>query len=131
LVVEDDPAMNGAIAGLLADEGLDVMVATTLSGARVFLARSPTRVGVVVLDVSLADGDSDALLELLDEARGEVPSVILASASARVAKLAAAYGVPYLVKPFDLARLAATVHVALEHNLRPRRRSPRAAATLA
>lgn len=113
--------MNGAIAGLLADEGFDVMVATTVSGARVFLARSPGRVGVVVLDLSLADGDSDELLELMDQTRGDVPSVILASALPRAATLANTFGIPYMIKPFDLGALAATVHVAFEHNLRPRR----------
>jgi two-component system, NtrC family, nitrogen regulation response regulator NtrX len=120
LVVEDDESIRRTITGLLADEGFEVLTATTVVQALSFV-RSPDRFRVVVLDLVLEDGDADAVLESLHGEQGRAPSVVMISAVPRAAELASAYGIPLVTKPFELDTLAAAIDVACDHNLRAQR----------
>lgn len=123
-VVEDDTQLRAAIAGALRDEGFEVLEAPTLGRARFCLQQR--KVGVVVLDLTLADGDGEPLLEEIN-AMPIAPAVVVLSADmVRATRLATMYSVPHLAKPFDLGVAATAIEVALERRMRPRRRTPRA-----
>jgi two-component system nitrogen regulation response regulator NtrX len=124
LVVEDDAPISDSLRGLLEDEGFEVMTSSTLARARHILFASSHPVGVLVLDLSLADGDGEALVEELHERGRLSPAVVILSAFAdRAVPLAATYAIPHVVKPFDVAVVAATVVVAYERGMRPQRLS--------
>jgi len=70
LLVEDSPMINGALKLLLEAGGFDVTLATTAAEATEF--GSAFRADVMLLDISLPDGDGLAVLEQLT-ARGMKP----------------------------------------------------------
>ena len=122
LIVEDDAVLTSTLVGLLEDEGFEVTTASTLERARYILFESKHPMGVVLLDLALADGDAEPLLEELHRVGPRAPAVVITSAFAqRAVPLAMTYGVPHVVKPFDVNVVAATVAVAFDHVLRPRR----------
>jgi DNA-binding NtrC family response regulator len=121
LIVEDDDGLRRTVVGLLQDEGFEIETANTLSRARYILFESRHPVGVVVLDLQLADGDGAPLLRELEAEGTASPAVVITSAFAnRAVPLAEEYAVAHVVKPFDVAVLAATVTVAFEQCMRPR-----------
>lgn len=122
LILEDDKSLASTLTSLLEDERFDVTTSATLERARYILFQSTHPIGVVLLDLALLDGDSEPLLEELHRAGPRAPAVVITSAFAnRAVPLAMAYGVPHVVKPFDVNVVAATVAVAYDHALRPRR----------
>lgn len=121
LVVEDDPVIRRSLGELLEDERFEVTTAPTLEHARDVLFRSEHRVGVVLLDLALPDGDGEALLVELERLGPRAPAVVLTSAHAfRAVPLAITNGIPQVSKPYDLTVVAATVTVAYENAIRPR-----------
>lgn len=127
LIVEDDETVRTTLAGLLEDDGLEAMTASTLTRARYILFESRHPVGVLVLDLSLTDGDGEALLaDLYENDEKSVPAVILSADRQRAIRLADAYGIPFVTKPFDLQEVAATVAVSFENDVRPHLRHPNA-----
>lgn len=124
LVVEDDPTIRQALAGLLEDDGFEVMSAATLERARYILFESSHPVGVMVLDLGMPDGDGVELLRVVAQRAQPTVSVVLLSATPeRVQKIANEYAVPFLTKPFDLNVVAATIGAAFENDVRPYCRS--------
>lgn len=120
LVVEDDPTIAAAIAGVLGDEGFEVFVAGDLRRARELAVDSARAIGVLVLDLGLPDGSGEELLEILCKLDRAPPTVLVSADPQRAERAAAAYGLPFASKPFDLALVAASVAVAYENGLRPR-----------
>ena len=59
LIVEDDAVTRGALFALFVHEGWDVVVTRTLAGGMALLAPPPD---CVVLDLTLPDGDGEAIL---------------------------------------------------------------------
>jgi DNA-binding response OmpR family regulator len=126
LVVEDDATLRDTLAGLLEDEGFEVMTAKTIERARYILFESRHPVGVAIVDLGLPDGDGEGLITTMyaNDARS-IPTVLISATRERVSKLASAYGLPFLTKPFDLALAAATVVTTFDNDVRPHLRAPK------
>jgi DNA-binding response OmpR family regulator len=75
LLVEDSPMINGALKLLLESGGFDVTLATTAAEALAW--NQPQRADVMLLDISLPDGDGLSVIPGLD-ARGLKPAVTYA-----------------------------------------------------
>jgi len=120
LLVEDDPAIGGAVRDHAAADGHAVDWARTLAAARDMTGMAPHE--LVLLDLQLPDGNG---LEFLRGLRngGDVTPVIVLTAqdqiSDRIEGLNAGAD-DYLVKPFDLGELTARIHaVARRYEQRP------------
>ncbi len=126
LVVEDDAGSADAIAAVLHDEGMTVMVID--NGAQAFLLARDGVFDGIVLDRMLPGGiDGIGLLDMLREAGTTTPILILSALSAleeRVRGLRAG-GDDYLAKPFEPIELAARINALVR-----RRRSEVHATTL-
>jgi two-component system, OmpR family, response regulator len=109
LVIEDDAELGGYLQWELGRLGYSATVAVDLAQGRSALAGG--EYDIVVLDRMLPDGDG---LSFIDDARdrGSRPPVLVLSALGdvkdRVEGLRAG-GDDYLVKPFDIAELAARI----------------------
>ena len=113
LVVEDDDLIaRGVVAGLRA-HGFTADRVSTASHAEI--ACEDTHCDAMVLDLGLPDEDGLALLERM-RAKGSVLPVLLLTArdavEDRVRGLQSGAD-DYLVKPFDLAELAARLHALI------------------
>jgi CheY-like chemotaxis protein len=75
LLVEDSPMISGALQMLLESGGFEVTVATT--AAEAIESGLAERVDVMLLDITLPDGDGLSVLETLD-ARGMKPATTYA-----------------------------------------------------
>jgi two-component system response regulator RegA len=113
LVVDDDPALAEALAASLASEQTQVAVcATTTEAVREIDQRKPD---VVVLDVSLPDGDAFDVLEAV-RLQTPTPAVVAISGVAtpldsfRLGRLGAA---SFLTKPFTSFQLAEAIEQAI------------------
>ncbi len=120
LVVEDDPTLCRSLAELFEDEGFEVMTASNLRRARYVLFESLHPVGVLLLDLQLADGDGETLLGELSAASRAPPTVVISALPARADHAAETYGLPRLSKPLDLALVVTSVTVAFDNDIRPR-----------
>ncbi|SFJ80522.1 response regulator [Celeribacter neptunius] len=109
LLVEDDATLGAAVADQLRADGHSVDHVTLLGDADAALAASPF--DLVLLDLMLPDGRGIPFLKER-RGRGDVTPVIILTAldqvSDRIAGLTAGAD-DYLVKPFDLAELAARI----------------------
>ncbi len=115
LVVDDDAQITAICAEVLANQGFDVERAGTVAEARAAITRR--RPDLMLLDVSLPDGDGFHFFEALKAERAPSPlSVIFISArgdtSAKVRALKLG-GDDYLTKPFDALELGARVESVL------------------
>lgn len=120
LIVEDDATLCRVLAGLLEDEGFDVMTAADLCRARYVLFESSHPVGVLLLDLALSDGDGETLLAELSASNRAPPTVVISAMPPRADQAAETYGLPRIAKPLDLALVAASVVVAFDNDIRPR-----------
>jgi two-component system response regulator MprA len=105
LVVDDEPALRDAVAGLLADAGYRVAVAWNGADALARWERDPPE--LVLSDVMMPGLDGLGLVRAL-RARGDATPVILTSAAG--APIGGPAGVAWLPKPVDpdaLLRLVA------------------------
>lgn len=117
LVIEDDRVIARTVAAALCDEGFDAHVVEGLAAARREIARNAH--AAVVLDLDLPDGAGELLLR--DLARYDSPpAAIIVSAQDYAPRVASRWGVPHVMKPFDLNELLAAVRVACEARLVPR-----------
>lgn len=114
LLVEDSPMINGALKLLLESGGFDVSLATTASEA--VESGSARRADVMLLDISLPDGDGLAVLEQLT-ARGMKPATTYAmtghSDSATRDRCLAAGCDDVLLKPVPVQQLLRIVSEAV------------------
>jgi two-component system KDP operon response regulator KdpE len=118
LLVEDDPELRRTLAGALQTEGYQVRTALSMADGlcQTTLACRDGTLDVILLDLSLPDGDGAAVL---DEARREsnVPVIVISARHEerlRVRMLDAGAD-DYLVKPFGVPELLARIRVALRH----------------
>jgi CheY-like chemotaxis protein len=111
LIVEDDPALRGALADVLEDEGYEVACAANGLEALSHLRRriAPS---VILLDLAMPvmDGWSFRALQRRDARLSRIPTVaVSASLEASGEALAELAVDAFLPKPFDLDELIGTV----------------------
>ena len=112
LVVDDDPAMVGAITALVGTEGHQVMTAYDgLTAVKRFREEDPD---LVLLDLAMPGPDGFTVIGQL-RAVGNAPVVVVSGESAEAAKVKA-LGIgadDYLVKPFGKAELLARISAVM------------------
>jgi DNA-binding response OmpR family regulator len=108
LVVDDDPAMVGAITALVGTEGHQVITAYDgLSAVRKFREEMPD---IVLLDLAMPGPDGFTVAGRM-RADGDAPIIVVSGESSEAAKVRA-LGIgadDYLVKPFGRAELLARI----------------------
>jgi DNA-binding response OmpR family regulator len=108
LVVDDDPAMVGAITALVGTEGHQVITAYDgLTAVRRFREEQPD---IVLLDLAMPGPDGFSVAGQI-RAQGDAPIVVVSGESSEAAKVRA-LGIgadDYLVKPFGRAELLARI----------------------
>ena len=108
LVVDDDPAMVGAITALVGTEGHQVITAYDgLTAVRRFREENPD---LVLLDLAMPGPDGFTVAGQI-RAAGEAPIIVVSGESSEAAKVKA-LGIgadDYLVKPFGRAELLARI----------------------
>lgn len=120
VIVEGDAAMRAVFAGVFEDDGFAVLTAGDRAGAELVLFGSSEPASVVVLDMGLGEEGDGAQLLASIAAMEQPPAMVLVSAlRSRVEPLSIRYGVPFLLKPFDLGVFHAAVVTALENKLSP------------
>ncbi|MEO1910295.1 MAG: response regulator transcription factor [Paracoccus sp. (in: a-proteobacteria)] len=113
LLVEDSEELADAVASRLRLEGHGVDHAATLSDAGHFLGTAPY--DMILLDISLPDGDGRDFLVRERAARRDTPVIMMtasASVSDRVMTLDQGAD-DYITKPFDFAELQARCRAVL------------------
>jgi DNA-binding NtrC family response regulator len=115
LVVDDDDSERSLHRSLLAERGYEVLEASDVASALTHLAAQPA---AVVLDVDLADGGAERLLERLARRKGS-PPVVLCTARPRVARMVRRYHVAALSK-FAVEAIADEVERVIAESRRPR-----------
>lgn len=116
LLVEDSAELAQAVASRLAIEGHGVDHAATLADARHFLESAPY--DLILLDISLPDGDGRDFLAAERAARRGTPVIMMtasASVSDRVGTLDQGAD-DYITKPFDFAELQARCRAVLRRH---------------
>jgi DNA-binding response OmpR family regulator len=112
LVIDDDPDLRVAVAGVLADEGFDVDMAVDGQLGLEQAARHPP--DLVVLDLMLPDLDAYIVAAGLRAGQGETVPILAITADGRAGEKAARVGAyAYLHKPFDLDELLLAVRRGL------------------
>ncbi len=108
LVVDDDPAMVGAITALVGTEGHQVI--TAYDGLTAVRRYREERPDLVLLDLAMPGPDGFTVAGQI-RAEGDAPIVVVTGESAEEAKVRAfAIGADdYLVKPFGRAELLARI----------------------
>lgn len=118
LVVDDDPAMVGAITALVGTEGHQVVTAYDgLTAVRRWREELPD---LVLLDLAMPGPDGFSVAQQLRAEGAEVPIIVVSGERAEAAKVRALdLGADdYLVKPFGKQELLARIRAAM-------RRAPR------
>jgi two-component system KDP operon response regulator KdpE len=118
LLVEDDRELRRTLRQALTVEGHRVLGAASLVEAQALLRESARNGGIdlVLLDLTLPDGDGETLLGALRR-QGDVPVIVISARQndAPKIRLLDAGADDYLVKPFSLGELLARMRVALRH----------------
>ncbi len=111
LVVEDDTALRGLIADLLAEEGYDVYCAENGADALAKLGLGPAP-SLILLDLAMPvmDGWTFRRAQRDDPRFARVPTVVLSASLGPDPAIDALEPDAFLAKPFDLERLIETVH---------------------
>ena len=114
LVIDDDPGLVAAIHALKA---AGIVVHTAKTAAAALRSASETSPDVVILDLTLADGDGAEICRKIRDlpTTGDVPIIVLSGTSAIATKLLMfAMGVDdYVVKPCEPMELVARVRALL------------------
>lgn len=116
LVVEDDGVIRETLCEILQEEGFAAHGVGTLDEARASV--SSLDPAVMILDLMLHELTSEPLLVELAKAT-KAPATILMSAASDAPRIADAYRIPLLRKPFDLDHALALVQRARREGLRP------------
>lgn len=112
VVVDDDPAVLGALKFALEIEGF--VVAPFRTGTAVLAERSFPDTGCLVIDLKLPDIDGLTLLALLRERAIRLPALLITShPTAKLRGRAAAAGVPIVEKPLLGSALPDAIRSAL------------------
>lgn len=118
LVVEDNADVRGVIAEMLKEVGgFTVHLARTLSDARSLMAANAGQFGLLVLNVSLPDGDGRMFCAGLREQGFTFPVILLSGLSHEddVVQGFEAGADDYLAKPFRVRELLARIRNQLRH----------------
>jgi len=110
LIVEDDNASRYGLRALLESEGYDVREASTLQEAELELRRTPPE--VVILDITLPDGDGAVWLQRRNQKEPFAPAVIAltgVTADADTRRIDAAGVRTVLTKPVNVTQLLLTL----------------------
>ena len=119
LLLDDDADLNDTLCQALLFEGYDARCAFTLEAARE-VTRTIKPV-VAVIDWKLDGGEtSEPLLEELAN-DPTAPGTVLMSAHPKAKEIADRFGIPLLVKPFDLDALFEAVNGNTTSPRRPKR----------
>jgi two-component system OmpR family response regulator len=113
LVVDDEPNILALLSASLRLSGFEVHAAG--NGARALTAVAQARPDIVVLDVTLPDGDGFTLARALRAAHGQLPVLFLTARDGvedRIAGLTAG-GDDYVTKPFSLEELVLRLRAIL------------------
>ena len=111
LIDDDDDFLNG-LAEIAKQEGFVVTTSGTLAEARNHLSREP--VDIVVVDLSLPDGEGTELLQAFKDTPGTDVIIISGVATVDSAIEALRLGaLDYLTKPLDTSRLRAVLANAM------------------
>jgi DNA-binding response OmpR family regulator len=125
LVVDDDPAMVGAITALVGTEGHQVI--TAYDGLTAVRRYREERPDIVLLDLAMPGPDGFTVAGQI-RAQGDAPIVVVSGESSEAAKVRA-LGIgadDYLVKPFGRAELLARINAVMR---RAERAAPPSAST--
>ena len=118
LVIENDADVRGVIAEMLKEVGgFTVHLASTLSNARSLMAANAGDFGLLVLNVSLPDGDGRQFCASLRGQGATVPVILLNGLSHEdeVVRGFEAGADDYLAKPFRVRELLARIRNQLRH----------------
>lgn len=109
LVVEDDGPLSQFVVDTLRDEGFEVTCVADPAAARAAVVNEPP--DVLLLDLTLADGDASDFIASLPERLRYIPVVLMSGWSeATIRNAAEKLGASQtLRKPFDLNDLIASV----------------------
>lgn len=116
LIVDDDSALRATLAEQLSLEGeFTVAEADTLAQAETSLTEGDTRFDLVLLDISLPDGDGRDFCLKLRQQGLRMPIIMLTGADAEsdVVRGLDAGANDYIAKPFRLAELLARMRAQL------------------
>ncbi len=102
LIIEDDPDLSALLEHTLAAPDRQIHTATSIAQARILLAE--LKVDLVILDLSLPDGDGRNLLASLQDRpqTADIPVIVLSATAAEQTKTECLTlgAVQYLEKPF-------------------------------
>ena len=117
LLVEDDSALRGALEELLLREGYEVKKAANFREARAGLDGS---IDLVMLDVSLPDGDGVSLCKLWRSEGVQKPILFLTAKDEEldIVRGLDAGGNDYVTKPFRMQELLSRIRALLRRNQR-------------
>lgn len=107
MIVEDDSDIASLLTDILDTEGY---APVAVGEASRLVEELEPRPALIVLDLRLARGTADQILEALrDRGMGDVP-ILLLSAATDLPERARALGIPsYLAKPFEIDELLVAV----------------------
>src|SRR5918999_731003 len=119
LVVDDDPAMVGAITALVGTEGHQVT--TAYDGHTAVKRFGEQRPDVVLLDLAMPGPDGYAVVGRMRALAADVPILVVSGESGEAAKVRALRlgADDYVVKPFGKAELLARIEAVIRRAVRP------------
>jgi FixJ family two-component response regulator len=109
-VVDDDPSVLRALTRLLGAAGYTVQ---TFGSAETFLARDPSGIDCLLLDVHLGGLSGFDVQERLAEAHVSIPIIFITAFDDPVTRERALKAAAYISKPFDEQSLLAAIERAL------------------
>lgn len=112
LMVEDDEIIAGGISAFLALESFEVDIAHTAARAHQLL--SQRTYDLVIMDMSLPDGDGSELLAWLDRNGITTPVIRSSGGTAPPLRYTSAMPVADLAKPYSMADLLQTIRSLLQ-----------------
>lgn len=115
LSVDDDPGVASTLEEALGDLGYATRIAGT--GPDALHLVPEFRLDVVLLDLAMPGMSGDGVLERLHQTDPDLPVIMVtANTDLKLAQRTLAQGaLDYIVKPFDLERLAAVLEAALAY----------------
>ncbi len=119
LVVEDESSIAVPFASALRREGFEPVIAATAKEART--AWRGTRPSVVLLDLTLPDGDGRQLIGDLRAELGDVPVIMVTARGTETDRIVGLElgADDYVVKPFSSAEVAARIRAVLRRVAAP------------
>lgn len=115
LLVEDDAALRGGLTELFTREGYAVVAAPNAAAAR---TQDPMAVDLIVLDVTLPDGDGVSLCRIWRERGVQTPILFLTAKDEEfdVVRGLDGGGNDYVTKPFRMMELLSRIRALLRRN---------------